>query len=270
METTSVPSGGSRYSPHTKAAFASKSGPSSLITHCSSRCGLISAARRISCACDSLIPTWAASSECVQRVRRSPSTVSGGRVQASAIRRARTRGPCTSGRPGRGASRRPARPSASKRRRHFFTVRSEQPTSPAIRAAERPSPAASTIRARSTARRSALRERTIRSSSRRSSAPISIRFAAAAISISSIVAHQDDNLFDRKQPVPANGTELTGATTRSAPRRLPAPSSAALARAGFRSPCAGIDSNLQSRRGGRGWPGRSRFVRAARSSASSC
>ena len=48
---------------------------------------------------------------------------------------------------------------------------------------ERPSAAASTIRARTTAQRSAVRERTIRSNSRRSSTPIPIRFAAAAIPI---------------------------------------------------------------------------------------
>ena len=195
-------------------ACASKSGPSSLITHCSSRCGLISAARRISCACDSDMPTRSASSRCVQRSRRSPSGVSPGRVQAIAINRARVCGPCTSGRPGRGASRRPAIPSASKRRRHFFTVCSEQPTSFAILAAERPSAAASTIRARSTARRSAVRERVIRSSSRRSSTPILICFAGAAISIASIVAHKDDDLFDREPLDPATGNELTGATTR--------------------------------------------------------
>src|SRR6266540_6462345 len=150
------------------------------------------------------MPTCSASSRCVQRSRRSPSGVSVGRVQASAINFARVCGPCTSGRPGRGASRRPGSPSASKRRRHFFTVCSEQPTSLAILAAERPSAAASTIRARSTARRSAVRERTIRSNTRRSSTLIPICFAAAAISIASIVAQQDDDVFDREQPVPAN------------------------------------------------------------------
>ena len=143
-----------------------------------------------------------------------------GRVQASAISFARVCGPCTSGRPGRGESTNPARPSRSKRERHFHTVRSEQPTSPAIRAAERPSTAPSTIRARSTARRSAVRERTSRSNSRRSSAPIPIRFALAATSIASIVAHQDDDSFDREQPDPASQNELTGATTSYSPRHL--------------------------------------------------
>src|SRR5262249_18167703 len=96
----------------------------------------------------------------------------------------------------------------------------EQPSSLAIRAAERPSAAASTIRARSTIRRSAVRERTIRSNRRRSSAPTTIRFAAAAISIASIVAQQDDDLFDRTPPDPAYENELTGATT-SASRQAP-------------------------------------------------
>jgi hypothetical protein len=94
-----------------------------------------------------------------------------------------------------------------------LTVCSEQPTSDAILAAERPSAAASTIRARSTARRSAVHERTTRSNTRRSSTPIPIRFAGAAIPIASIVAHKDDDLFDRKHTVPATENELTGATT---------------------------------------------------------
>ncbi len=49
-ETTIAFAGGSTYSPQTWAAWASNSGPSSLITHCSVRCGRTSAARRITCA----------------------------------------------------------------------------------------------------------------------------------------------------------------------------------------------------------------------------
>src|SRR5262249_31645338 len=174
---------------------------------------------RISCACDSDIPTASASSRCVQRSRRSPPAVGEGRVQASAISFARVRGPGTSGRPGRGASTNPATPSASKRRRHSPAVPPHHPAPPTPPPPPRPRPRpppparAATPPPPPPPRGPAARARTSRSNSRRSSAPITIRFALAATSIASIVAHQDDDSFDREAPDPASQNELTGATT---------------------------------------------------------
>ena len=110
--------------------------------------------------------------------RRSPRAAAGRAAPGCAERRPRRR---SSACPERGASASPARRSLANRTRHRLTTPRAHPTSRAIARLPQPSPARSTIRARSTRRCSVLPERT---------QPVSVARSAAvsAIGVASCIA----------------------------------------------------------------------------------